>query len=207
MKHLWDILCRGSILAILLSSLLLTASAETVSYCGSIPMQVTDWNSSVTLPKFNPEIGTLTGVDLKGVSNLSLGITMENKNQKPANYSVSILGGFMIVLPNSDNISINVNHSYEGELSGYDGNMDYSGASGHNSNEVIAGEPVLRSYPSVDDFIAVSSGESITLPVNVTMYSLTDVPGNSNSDISLMAGVQVCISYTYKAKNSNVGGS
>lgn len=206
MKHLQGTLYWGSITAIFLSSLLLTASAETVSYCDSIPLKVTDWNSSVTLPKFDPEMGTLTGVDLKSVSNLSLGIRVESKNRKPANYSVSIFGGFVVVLPNSDSITINVNHSSGGRLSGYDGNMDYSGASGYNSSEVFAGEPVFKSYPSIDDFIAVSSGESITLPVNVSINSMTKVPGNSNSDISLMAGVQVCISYNYKAKDPNVGG-
>jgi hypothetical protein len=207
MKHLWDILCRGSILTILLSSLLLTASAETISFCDSIPMQLTDWNSSVTLPKFDSEMGTLTGVDLKGLLNLSLGITMENKNPKPANYSVSIFGGFLVELPKSYNLSINVNHITDGELSGYDGNIDNSGPSGLNTSVVIPSEPTSKSYPAIDDFIAVSSGENITLPVNVSMNSLMKVPGNSNSEINLMAGAQVCISYTYEAKNSNESGS
>jgi hypothetical protein len=193
-------------MAILLSSLLLIASAETVYYCDSIPLKLTNWNSNVTLPKFDPEMGTLTGVDLKSVSNLSLGIIMENRDLMPANYSVSIFSGFVVVLPNSDIISINVNHTTGGSLSGYDGKIDNSGTSGLNSSVVVSSEPVLKSLSSIDDFIADSPGESISLPVNASIKSQRNVPGNSNSEISLMAGAQVCVSYTYKAKESNGGG-
>ena len=207
MKHLWNILCRGSILTILLPSLLLIASAETVSFCDSIPMQLTDWNSSVTLPKFDPEMGTLTGVDLKSVLNLSQGISIENKNSRPSNYTISIFGGMIVLLPNSDNISININHSSSGNLSGFDGNVDSAGPSGVSTNEVIATEPALKNYSAINDFIGSSPGEKIALPVRVYLSSRMQLPGSADSGISTNSGATVCISYIYNRKATQEGGS
>jgi hypothetical protein len=207
MKHLWDILCRGSILTILLSSLLLIASAETVSFCDSIPMQITDWNSSVTLPKFDPEMGTLTGVDIKGVLNLSQATLVENMNNKPANFSLTISGGLLLELPGSENLTVNVNHSTKGNLSGFDGNMDYSGPSGANSTVEIPIDPALKSYFAIDEFLASSSGENITLPAGVHIISIMKAPGSSSAGVRMNAGAEVCISYTYNSITTKEGGS
>ncbi|WP_370287755.1 choice-of-anchor E domain-containing protein [Siccirubricoccus soli] len=36
------------------------AKAATISYSGSVPMADTNWNTTVSVPKFNPSLGTLT---------------------------------------------------------------------------------------------------------------------------------------------------
>lgn len=206
MKHLWNILCRGSILTILLSSLLLIASAETVSFCDSIPMQITDWNSSVTLPKFDPEMGTLTGVDLKSESNLSRDISLENMNNNSANFALFLMGGLLIELPNSESISQNVNQSFEGRLSGFDGSKDYSAPSGLNKSEVIAVEPAFKSYFAIDDFKASFVGEKAVLPVMTSFSTQVQSSGSASSRVTLKAGASVCITYTYEPKIAKEGG-
>lgn len=194
-------------MTILLSSLLLIASAETVSYCDSIPMQLTDWNSSVSLPKFDPEMGTLTGVELKCVLNLSQGVSLENMNNNGGNFTIFINGGLLVDLPNSENISINADHSSEGELAGFDGRKDRSGPSGLNRSEVITVEPVIKNYSHIDDFIAGSADEMAILPVTATFMSKTETSGSFLSGISLMAGASVCIFYTYEPNTARKGGN
>jgi hypothetical protein len=207
MKHLQDALRRGMIMAIFLSSLLLIAGAETVNYCDSIHMQMTDWNSSVNLPKFDPEMGTLTGVDLKCVSNLSRGISQENMNNNSANFVVSIMGGLIVVLPNSENISMNVNQSFEGRLPGFDGGKDYSGISGLNKSDIIAVEPAFKSYLAIDDFKAGFAGEKAVLPVMTSFSTLVRSSGSASSRVTLRADASVCIFYTYEPKDEKEGGS
>ncbi|MCX6679192.1 MAG: choice-of-anchor E domain-containing protein [Methanothrix sp.] len=194
-------------MTILLPSLLLIASAETVSFCDSIPMQIIDWNSSVNLPKFDPEMGTLTGVDLKSVLNLSQTTMVENMNNKSGNFSLNISGGLLLELPGSENLTLNVNHSSGGNLSGFDGNMDYSGPSGVNSTVNIPTEPALKSYSAIDEFLASSPGENITLPVRITIDSLLKAPGSSSSGVRMKAGSEVCITYTYNPVTAKEGGS
>ncbi|MFZ2470946.1 MAG: choice-of-anchor E domain-containing protein [Methanothrix sp.] len=177
------------------------ASAENLIFCDSIPEKLVDWNSSVTLPKFDPEVGTLKQVDLSCIMNLSQGIELENKNSMPGNFTLSILGALTAKLPSSQNISINVNHSSEGNVSGYDGVMDYKGASGINSSERIPTEAASKRVSTLDDFLAGSPGEGITLPVTVNIASLMKMPGSSRYGITLKAGAQVCLTYTYDAKS------
>jgi len=207
MKHLQGTLYWGSITAILLSSLLLTASAETVNYCDFIPMQMTDWNSSVNLPKFDPEMGTLTGVDLKCVSNLSRDISLENMKNNSANFVLSLMGGIIVVLPNSENISMNVNQSIEGRLSGFDGGKDYSGNSGLNKSGIIAVEPAFKSYLAIDDFKAGFAGEKAVLPVMTSFSTEVRSSGSASSRLTLKANASVCIFYTYEPKTAKEGGS
>jgi len=200
MKHLQDTLYRGSIMAILLSSLLLIASAETVNYCDSIPMQMTDWNSSVNLSKFDPEMGTLTGVDLKCISNLSRDISLENMNNNSANFVLSLMGGVVVVLSNSENISLNVNQSFEGRLSGFDGGKDYSGSPSLNKSDIIAVEPAFKSYLAIDDFKASFAGEKAVLPVMTSFSTKVRSSGSASSRVTLKADAGVCVSYTYEPK-------
>jgi hypothetical protein len=160
-----------------------------------------DWNSSVTLPKFNPEIGTLKEVDLLCIMNLSQEIELENKNSKPANFTLSVRGGLNVMLPSSQNLTIIINHSSQGNVSGYDGITDYSGASGIKSSEQIPTEAVSESISNLDDFLASSPGESITLPVVVNIASEMMMSGSSSGGVTMKAGAQVCIKYTYDAKS------
>lgn len=204
-KDSWDILCSGSIMIILMSCLILPAGAETISYCDSIPLQLTDWNSSVTLPKFNPEMGTLTGVDIKSVLNLSQGILVENFNNKPVNYSVTILGRLLVELPRSETMSININHSSEGQLAAFDDDNDFSGPSGTNLSADIETEPAFAKYSSLKEFIAHLPDENLTLPVSIFITSLMEVPGSSSIGVRMKAGADVCISYKYDLGTSKEG--
>ena len=184
--------------AIVLMSLMPIAAAETMSICDSIPIKVTDWNSYITLPKFDPEMGLLTGINLRSEINLSESISLENLNNNPANYSIALTGGLEITLPNSSNLSQNINQSSEGYLGGFDGSNDYSGPSGLNIIKDVPVEPVSESYSELADFIASSSGEKAVLPASASFSSLIKSNGSASSISNLMAGAHVCITYTYE---------
>jgi len=207
MKDLRCVFCSALFLMLLLSLLLLNASAETVTYCGSIPMKSTDWKSSIVLPKFDPEMGTLTGVDLKGGLNLTQNVFVENMENESSNFSLSISGLLVVSLPGSENLTVNLNHSSEGNLSGYDGNMDYSGPSSVNTIENIPVEPIQKSTAAIGEFISNSPGENVTLPTSVHIKSRIIAPGTSSSGVRISAGAYVCINYTYNPNTAKEGGS
>ena len=71
MKLLREILYKTIILFVFVSPWLLSASAERIDYCDSIAEEYAGWSSNVTLPKFDPELGTLRAVDLSCEMNLS----------------------------------------------------------------------------------------------------------------------------------------
>jgi len=182
---------------ILLTSVLATADAKTETYCGSIPLQSTDWNSSVTLPKFDPALGALNEVNIDCGLNLSEGIYAENLNNNSIKYMANISGGFLLELPGSEKLSIIINRSSNGSLEGFDGNMDYSGPSGINASVSNPSEHANINVTAIEDFVAGEPGENITLPASVFVSSLLSAPGSTSIGISMKAGVDVCVRYSY----------
>jgi len=206
MKFFKDILCRALIFSVLISPWLLSASAERVDYCDSIPEDFAGWNSSVSLPKFDPEMGTLTAVDLLCILNLSGQVLMENTNPLPGNFTISLSGALTGELPSSENIYMPINHIIEGNLSGYDGASDYAGASGLNSTESVPTDEASMSISNLEDFLAGAPGERITVPVRVEIGSLVKMPGNSMGGVISKAGAKICVFYTYGASSAEDGG-
>src|SRR4051812_27023679 len=44
---------------------LLLATAASVTFSASVPLQVTNFDSTVSIPRFNPALGTLTGISFE----------------------------------------------------------------------------------------------------------------------------------------------
>lgn len=204
MKFLKDILCKMAILIVVFSPWLLSASAEHIDYCDFIPEMYAGWSSNVTLPKFDPELGTLRGVDLSCEMNLSQEIMIENENPKSANFTIMLSGVMTVGLPSSESLSISFNPSTTGNLSQYDGVSDYSGSSGSKSITQIPTEATTRSIADISDFLANASSESIVLPVVVDVSSQTRTSGRSNSGVFSRAGAKICVSYVYDANQEKV---
>lgn len=192
--------------SLIIITMISCTSAENLIFCDSIREKPVNWNSSITLPKFDPEMGTLKKVDLLCTMNLSQEIMVENKDSNPADFNMSISGALVVKLTSSENIFININHSSKGNLSAYDGVMDDSGTSGITSSANIPTEAASKSISNFADFIAGSPGESITIPVAIIIASQMKVPASSSSELATKAGAQVCVSYTYDEKSIKDGG-
>jgi hypothetical protein len=199
MKHIWDTLCRGLILTILLSSLLLIASAETVSYCDSIPMQMTDWNSSVSLPKFDPDMGVLKAVDISIDVNLSQQVKAENLEKSNSSISTTIEPVLVLILPNTQEIKANASLASSRDLAPFDGVNDFSGSSGINFTESSSSGTANYQIREVSDFVAASPGEMLLLRGVLEGRRRTVSDSGVFSNIRIVAGARVCVSYQYEA--------
>jgi hypothetical protein len=197
-------LLKMAILMVFVSAWLLSASAEQMDYCDIVPETYAGWSSNVSLPKFDPELGTLRGVDLSCEMNLSQEIMIENENPKPANFTIMLKGEMTLGLPSSESLSVSFNRSTTGNLSQYDGISDYSGSSGTKSITQIPTEAATRSIADISDFLANTSGESIVLPVVVDASSQTMTSGRANSGVFSIVGAKVCVSYTYDKSQEKV---
>jgi len=205
MKLLKGILYKTAILLAFVSAWMLSASAEQIQYCDSIEEEYAGWSSNVTLPKFDPGLGTLRSVDLSCEMNLSQEIMIENENSKSANFSVMLSGQLTVGLASSDGLSVSFNHSTKGNLSEYDGVSDYAGSSGTKSVTHIPTEAATRSIEEIGEFLADAPNESIVLPVVVDADSQTETSGISRTGVLSVAGAEVCVSYTYDPKSEEGG--
>ncbi len=205
MRYIQGVLCRGIIFSVLILPLLLLGNAEQIEYCDSIPEDYVDWNSSVSLPKFDAAMGSLTAVDLLLTMNLSKEIMIENTNPNSGNFTSNLTGSIIAILPSSESVSVSINDSQEGNLSAFDGSADFGGASGFKSVSEVPTEGSAVSISNIGDFLAGLPGESITIPVRTQISSQTTMPGSSSSGVMTRAGAKVCVTYTYDAKSEGDG--
>jgi hypothetical protein len=206
MKHIWDTLCRGLILTVLLSSLLLIASAETVSYCDSIPMQMTDWNSSVSLPMFDPGRGNLNTVDISVDFNISQNFMAENTGLMNSSLNSTTDSRLTVDTLGGEKITANATMTLVKELGSFDGLRDFSGPSGINLTESTSSGTVRYSSTKIQDFVASFPGETVQLKCELQSTPSVVISGTANTGIQTTAGAQVCISYNYDLPNNEVRG-
>ncbi|HVP13914.1 MAG TPA: choice-of-anchor E domain-containing protein, partial [Terriglobales bacterium] len=67
-------------LVLLLLTFSAAANAATVSYSACVPLQTTDWYSSLDFPKLAPSLGTLTSVAIEVRDSLVHEIKYENQS-------------------------------------------------------------------------------------------------------------------------------
>lgn len=171
---------------------------STVVYCDEVPTEVTDWTRNLTLPKFDPSLGTLLKVDLTFDLNVTQNISFENKGSGAGTITVDSEGVLLVTTPDSDMASVNVSRIFSEDVEAFDGTRDFSGLSGCNFTGVTFNESVTRSYVDLPDFTAGFSGETIALPVTATVRSMIRGPGDYISMINSRAGSKVCVVYTYE---------
>jgi hypothetical protein len=182
------------------------ACAEDLVFCDSVPVQNTEWIHNFSVPKFDPSIGTLNGVDINILFNLSQRIKVENSGGSDAMINSTTNSVLQLITPDSKEIDTNASLIINKTLGPFDGSNDFSGSSGINLTET-ARSAVTYSYPSViSDFVANGSGEMVQLEAMTNTTPMISVSGSTSSEVLTMADASVCVSYHYDPKSSPSGG-
>ncbi|MFI5381692.1 MAG: choice-of-anchor E domain-containing protein, partial [Tepidisphaerales bacterium] len=126
-KTLWTVLA-ACLLSIGLAG---AAHAGIVTYSDSIPLDATNWNSSVTLPKFDPSLGSLTSIDVTIAGHVEGSAAFESKDAQPATVTMKLQAKLTLQRPDLSTLVVTipvVNTS--DSVTAYDGVLDYAGTSG-----------------------------------------------------------------------------
>jgi hypothetical protein len=181
---------------VLLAVLLNSAGAATVQYDATpIPPTKTDWvGLLISLPQFNPALGTLTAVEVTFESAVVGEVGVENLADVTSDVDLSLSAvtefrrGATLVL------TLNPSHAETKSLPAHDGNLDWGGTSG----AIYAGFTGTDSdtyVPAVlADWIGVST---VDFTVSATATSQTNGTGNIASYYKTNADAKAAVKYTY----------
>jgi hypothetical protein len=195
--------------AVVVSGLVLlgasSASAATSpTYTGTVALSLTNWNKTITIAKFDPSLGTLTGVTctLNGTAQGTARI--ENTNEDAPNTITAQLavtetlqkpdgsGPLVQVIP-----LVNSTATYPI----YDGATDFGGTSGVTlplSTNTATASRTATDAPTLALFIASAPGQTVNLPMKaVGTSSVIDESGNVASSFTTRASASVSCQYTY----------
>ena len=191
---------RGLLTSIVVGGMTLlagTAHASSITYSNSLPDAGTDWSNFMSLTKFDPSLGTLTGIDLTLTGDVAGSAGYESRNAVAT--EISLLLKARITLNRPDNTQLVVVLPLLNDIieaPSYDGSDDFSGTSGAIGNGLAAS--TFETVPLLPaDFGLFSGLGNILLPVSAVGNSVATASGNFDSFFLTSAGASASITYDY----------
>ena len=181
------------------------ASAQSVSFTDSIPLSTTNWTDSVSVSRFDPDLGDLISVDFELEAFTQGSAMFESQDAQPAtvtlNFQVSIAlqRPDMSTLVTSSPAVMTIDNA-----TAFDGTIDFGGTSGVTHPNLVANQvETATSPPPASDLVlftgAAGNPGMITLPVVAMGQSSGTGAGNLLLQFSSMAGANVTVTYNYAA--------
>lgn len=173
-----------------------TDADATPPACATVGPQLTDYTASVTLPKFDPALGTLTSVTITASDEVTMRIRVENRSPVEAELGGDLAVVGTLEVPSGQTVSSASSLARSEVLPAFDGVLDWSG-SGFDTGEMPASnslDPVLMTS-GLEDYIGPGT---FTASYAADGHSAFHGPGVSGYLFTSSAGATVCVSYGYE---------
>ncbi|MEI7658238.1 MAG: choice-of-anchor E domain-containing protein [Phycisphaerae bacterium] len=188
--------------ALLLAGPALANPGAQVCHDVSLPATRTNWNSLVTIPKFDPSLGELIRVRWRIIGQVSGNASFESLDSSSTTITTSLSASISLTRPNGSLLSVAlpvVNNT--DAASAFDGVIDFGGTSGKAYTGLSGSALATSSSTAAADlalFSAAAAGETISLPVIASGTSSGSGAGNLLLlfETFASASVRVCYEYT-----------
>jgi hypothetical protein len=187
----------GVALAMVLAPI--TAQAATLSYSDLVAVQKTNFNKSVTLPKFDPNLGDLNSIAFELSGLVEGSIQLESLDAAPATVTGNLGAEISLKKPdNSDLLVVLPKVTKTNQFTSTDDEADFAGTSGATYKGLKDSKVVGVNL--FDGFAPFLGTGSFTLPVIATAQSGGTGAGNLLALIKTEAGANVKVVYNYTPK-------
>jgi len=191
---------RSTFAALALGGVAMAQGTTTVCYTDSIPIQSTNWTNSVTVPQFNPTLGTLQSIQFTLNGRIEGETRVESNDAGPTTVNTSFSASITLTRPDNSVIVVTIPIAdFVDNFTAFDGVLDFAGTSGETRIGLVAVDSdVVVSPPPVSDLALFTGFGNITLPVMATGSSIATGGGNitTNFITRAEASCQVCYTYT-----------
>ncbi len=174
---------------------------NTQVHCDAVPLKMTELNETLSLPKFDAALGTLTGVKVSAYAATRQFLAAENFAAQTQKIKLGSSVEGYLTLPDANTLTTTYNYdSGFKNLTVADGILDYRGTSAfafdawHDATNTASAV-----YATPADFTAATAGEMVSLPYE-TVSGLSTAGGGGNTSIfqRTKATVGACVTYTYE---------
>ena len=181
--------------------------ASTLTYESKVDLEKTNFEKQITLPKFDSSLGELESVFFELSGNVEGSVSLENEDATAALVTGNLAAEISLKKPLPDDSLLLValpTASVNQELSAYDGDFDFDGASGVKLTDIsnTKKESTLLTIP--DDFTPFVGDGSFNLLLEAIGNSTATGAGNLSARFETYAGATVAVSYTYAKKDEPI---
>lgn len=176
------------------------ANAEQLIVNDTISVTVTDWSDSLTIPQFNPALGTLQSVKIVLNGHVEGSAAYESLDNDPALVNLDLVAEIILTRPDASVLVSVLPLANVSENAGaFDGAIDFDGDSGSTFDGLSADEMDMTTLNSPADLLLFTGLGNVLLPISANGQSAATGPGNITQLFSTSAGADVQVTYTYAA--------
>ncbi|MBL8861561.1 MAG: choice-of-anchor E domain-containing protein [Planctomycetes bacterium] len=172
---------------------------NTICFTDSIPLQSTNWASSVSIPQFNPNLGTLQSIQFTLSGNVQGTARAESLDNSPTVVNTQFSASITLTRPDNSVIVITIPiANFVDNFTAHDGVIDFGGTSGVTHAGINANDSDMAvSPPPASDLALFTGFGNIVLPVVALGTSIATGSGNLITQFTTQAQASVEVCYTY----------
>lgn len=197
--------CLAPAFLALLTPLALAGGPPTQQIChtASIPLQSTNWNNSITVPKFDPALGQLVSINFNLAGHIEGSVREESLDASPTVVTTNFQAQITLTRPDLTVIVVTIPiANFNDSFTAFDGVIDFGGTSGVSHLNITADASNSATSPPPISDLALFTGlpnapGTITLPVNAIGTSNASGSGNLITQFLTAASASCTVCYNY----------
>lgn len=173
--------------------------AGQLTYTRDLPLSTTNWSNTISVPKFDANLGTLDRITFVLIGHVEGSASFESLEMVGANVTTNLSAKLTLMRPDYSPIVVSIPLASTTDSVGtFDGLIDFGGTSGKEYTGMSADrtETVTADAPSPDLALFIGSGD-IVLPVSAVGNSVGTGAGNLIMQFSTLASAQAVVTYEY----------
>lgn len=189
------------LLTALVALLAVSAGASTVSYGPyAQPLSTTNWSTSITLPQFDPALGTLNSISFVLFGHVEGTAKFESMDAAPAVITMDLSAMLKLKRPDLTDLVVTIPvASTSDNASAFDGTIDFGGTSGNTYGGLSANDTESATTSTAADKALFTGLGSIVLPVTASGASTGSGAGNLLLQFQTSASAWATVTYDYTA--------
>lgn len=176
------------------------AWAGTIVFSDTFTMATTNWNGFLHITKFDPGLGTLTGINFLLEGEILGNVRFESFDAEPTTVATYLQAEITLSRPDlSTIVATTPTAANSDDASAFDGLIDFGGTSGKTYPGLTASaSTTVDSPPPAGDFALFTGPGAIALPISAAGLSYADGAGNLITWFNTQAEATATVTYTFR---------
>lgn len=196
-----------AVVAVVALSAVPVAKADSIMFSDNVSLQSTNFTSSVSVPKFDPMLGTLNKVTLKLAGHVEGMAQFESLDADPATIDMQLAAQIVLQRPDMSMLVVTLPLIMTTDnVLAFDGVIDFGGTSGKSYPMLSADDMNTVMTMSAMDLALFTGPGNIMLPVVATGASTGSGAGNLLLQFATSASANVMVTYDYTVPEPTTAG-
>jgi hypothetical protein len=178
-----------------------STAPTTLTQTATVPTAATDWSATVSLPQFDPSLGTLTAVDIVNAGSFTSHIRVESLDAAPSTITATESGTLTLSGSGVTALQTSIAAGQPYSAAAFDGVLDFGGTSGHDFGVQTANGSQSTTLSAASALALYTGTGSVSFTEVAHATSGATGSGNLITNINTTAGAQVSVVYHYIPNN------